>query len=99
MVESFAGVATTTPEGSESVKSSALASVTLPELPMVKVSVLTPPAGMVPGEKLFENPGRPGSTVRSALAVPPDPGEPSCVKVSSPEVFMWMPTVLLVTLT
>ncbi len=64
-------------------------------LSMVKVNVLRSPIPMELGEKLFVNPGRVKSTSRVALAEPLFPA----LDVKSPEVFVWNPGVLLVTLT
>ncbi|MEZ5584471.1 MAG: hypothetical protein R3F37_18430 [Candidatus Competibacteraceae bacterium] len=62
---------------------------------MVKVKVLRPPKPIMLGEKLLLKPGRFVVTVKLALAVPLFPK----LEVKSPEKFMCVPAVLLVTST
>lgn len=62
---------------------------------MVNVSVVRLPEGRLVDEKRLEKPGRLSATVRSAEAEPLLPA----LEVRSPVVFVWVPTVLLVTFT
>lgn len=87
------GVAMVIPAGKASKNSKVTISASFAVLSMVNVKVLIPPRGMVSGLKLFEKPGRPGSTVSVASVGPWLPA----LEVRSPVVFK--PVAVAVTLT
>ena len=94
VVAALDGVATITPAGSVSVKSTAVAATPLPVLSSVKLSVVVETATIESGENAFVNVGD-VSTVRLSLAVPLLPPD----EVRSPVVFTCVPGVVLVTST
>ena len=65
VVEALAGSAISIPVGRLSVKSRLSTFEALAMLLIVKVRVLLPPRGTIPGAKILENPGRVVATVRS----------------------------------
>ena len=69
VVDALAGVAMVTPSGRVLLKSILAASAVLPELSIVKISVLVLPTVIESGVKILLNPGG-GLTRRVALAVP-----------------------------
>ena len=83
----------TIPGGSWSINARPAAALVLAVLSMVNVRVLRPPNGTELGEKPLVNPGSSMATAKSAVAGPLLPAP----EVRSPDTFVWVPGVLLVT--
>ena len=94
-VDALAGSAMTMPAGSTSLNCRELTAAAFAVLSTVSVRMLRLPKGTELGAKLLVNPGRSVATTRSALAGPLLPA----LEVKSPETFMCVPAVLLVTST